>query len=287
MTAAHSEPIAKDITLENGLGMHYYEWPGTGPTLVLLHPSSGYGRMWDGTARALKGQFHIFAPDQRGHGDTARPDGCYAAEEYAEDVHIFLTQLGLDKAIIAGHSLGGRVAQVFAAKHPERASAIILVGGPHYSNFFPERNKVNTVLEGVEAMRASQTEFSSKDAALAYLREFRPSYSEDARRHIVEHNTSPLPGGGFTFKYDKIRVAQGLTHMANDLKVYADRITCPVAIFRGSHSTHLTKEEAKRIAALWKDTHIVDVEGDYGLQMENPSGLAQAILDFARVTAPV
>ena len=286
MVGTRVEPMAKDVTLDNGLRMRYYEWPGSGPVLVCLHPSSGYGRMWDMTARSLGGQLRVFALDQRGHGDTDRPDGSYAAEEYAEDLHLFLEALGLGKAIAAGHSLGGRVAQVFAATYPEQSMAIILVGGPHYSNFFQERDRVNTVLEGAERMRVSQTEFPSADAALVYLRENRPTDSEEARRHRIEHNTRSSPGGGVAFNYDKLRVAQGLTHMADNLRVYAERVNCPVVIVRGSHSTHLTRDEAERIGAFWKDSRIMEVDGDYGLEMENPEGLAQSILEFTQATAP-
>ena len=71
----------KTVTLPNGLTLHYYEWPGSKPNLVLLHPSSGYGRMWEETARALESAFHVYALDQRGHGDSGRPDGEYSAEE--------------------------------------------------------------------------------------------------------------------------------------------------------------------------------------------------------------
>ncbi len=278
-------PLTRNITLSNGLKMRYYEWPSIGPNLVFLHPSSGYGRMWDATARSLGGELHVFALDQRGHGDTDRPDGSYTAEEYAEDLHLFVELSGLQKVMVAGHSLGGRVAQVFAARHPEQCTGIILVGGPHYANFFPERDRVNAVLEGVERMRTSQDEFPSKEAALAFLRKFRPADSEDARLHRIEHNMRALPTGGVAFKYDKIRVAQGLTHIAESLQHYAERVTCPVAIMRGSHSTHLTREEAGRIASFWKDARTIEVEGDYALELENPQGLAKAILDFVRVAA--
>src|SRR5262249_49878335 len=51
----------KDVALSNGLTLHYYEWPGTGPALVLLHPSSGYGRMWEWTVDALGEGLHVYA----------------------------------------------------------------------------------------------------------------------------------------------------------------------------------------------------------------------------------
>ena len=55
----------KDVSLPNGLKVHYYEWPGPKPNLVLLHPSSGYGRMWEWTANHLGSAFHLYARGAR------------------------------------------------------------------------------------------------------------------------------------------------------------------------------------------------------------------------------
>jgi len=270
----------KDVILSNGLKVHYYEWPGSKPALIFLHPSSGYGRMWEATVNHLGSRFHIYAIDQRGHGSSGRPDGDYSAEEYADDLRLFLTAIGVDKAILAGQSLGGRVGIVFAAVHPERTMGLALVGGPHLSNFFPTREAVLGVLAASQRMLESETEFASKDAALAYLRRLRPRDREEALRHRVEHNLAQA-GAGWAVKYDKVRVALGLAHMADDLKKYAVRTTCPVAILRGSHSSELTLEEARRVAGFWKNATVIDVEGDYALQMENPKGLAEALIRWS------
>jgi pimeloyl-ACP methyl ester carboxylesterase len=69
--------------------------------------------------------------------------------------------------------------------------------------------------------------------------------------------------------------------MADDLRKYAARASCPVAILRGTHSSELTMTQAKEIAGCWKDAAVVDVEGDYALQMENPAGLAEALAALA------
>jgi 2-(acetamidomethylene)succinate hydrolase len=266
----------KDVTLPNGLRIHYYEWPGTGPDLVLLHPSSGYGRMWEWMVDELGSRFHVYALDQRGHGDSDRPDGDYSAEEYANDLYLFFRAAGLDRAVIAGQSLGGRVGQVFAATWPQHIQALGLVGGPHPSNFFPTREATIGVLGAAHRMLESTTEFPSREAALAALRTTRPRDREEARRHRVEHNMVTT-AGGVAFKYDKVRVAIGLAHMADDLRKYAAKTTCPVAIFKGRVSSELSDVEAKDIAACWTSAAVIDVEGDYALQMENPAGLAQAL----------
>jgi pimeloyl-ACP methyl ester carboxylesterase len=270
----------RDVLLSNGLKLHYYEWPGPRPNLVLLHPSSGYGRMWEWTADALGPHFHVYALDQRGHGDSGRPDGDYSAEEYAEDLLLFFREVGIDTAIVAGQSLGGRVGMVFAAAHPERVEALALVGGPHMSNFFPTRQATINVLGAAQRMLASQTEFPSPEAALAYVRAQRPRDREAALRHRLEHNTVRA-GSGVAMKYDNVRVAIGLAHMADDLRKYAARTRCPVAILRGRTGAELTVEDAKAVAPCWNHAVVIDVDGDYALQMENPAGLAEALIGFA------
>ena len=280
MAEAPRDCQEKDVTLPNGLKMHYYEWPGPRPTLILLHPSSGYGRMWEWTVNHLGPRFHVYALDQRGHGDSGRPDGDYSAEEYAHDLYLFVEHLGIDKAVIAGQSLGGRVGQVFAAMHPERIQALGLVGGPHASNFFPTRAATINVLRSAQRMLDSQTEFPSREAALAYLRSLRARDRDESLRHRLEHNTVST-GSGVAVKYDNVRVAVGLAHMADDLRKYAAQTTCPVAILRGSKGSELTLEEANDMARCWKNAVVIDVQGDYALQMENPAGLAQALISFA------
>ena len=281
-----TEPQSNDITLSNGLGMRYYEWAGNGPNLVLIHPSSGYGRMWDFVARRLNGEYRIFAVDTRGHGDTGRPDSSYSAEELAEDIHLFIEQLGLGRVFVAGHSLGGRVAQVLASTYPEQVRSIMLVGGPHYANFFQERDRIDSILKGVERMRASVSEFPSKEAALDHFRALRPGYSEEVLQNLIAHNLRRLPDGRVEVKYDKVRVAQGLTHMTASLRDYAERITCPVALMIGAQSTHITRAEAEKVAKLWKNSQIFEMDGDYGIQVDNPDGLARAIQEFTKVATP-
>ena len=280
MTSTTRAFQAKDVTLSNGLKLHYYEWPGPGPNLVLLHPSSGYGRMWEWTVDHLPARFHVYALDQRGHGDSSRPDGDYSAEEYAEDLRLFFRQLGIGRAVLAGQSLGGRVAQVFAALHPEQTQALILVGGPHVSNFFPDTQQVISVLESAYRMLTSPADFASREAALEYLKSSRPRDPEAALLHRVDHNMAPS-ANGLAVKYDKVRVALGLAHMADDLKQYAARVKCPVAIMRGAQSTMLTRDEAEKLVKCWPRGEIIEVDGNYGLQVENPAGLADAIAAFA------
>ncbi len=275
---------SQDVTLASGHRLRYYEWGSSGPNLILLHGSSGYGLMWEWAAGCLSDQFHVFAPDQRGHGDSDRPDGAYSAEEYAQDVHEFMQALDMQSAVVGGHSLGGRVAQVFAALYGKQCQAIILVGGIHLSNFFHDRERMANVLRAACTMFTSPTEFASRDEALAFLRGSRGDReTEESLNHRIDHNMV-AKGSGYVVKYDTVRVAQGLTHMAADLRDYAAKVTCPVLLMRSTVGSELTPEAAQDIAQCWSNAMVVDVAGGYLLHLQNPAGTAQAIVDFIGAT---
>jgi len=286
LPGTHRPYEAKDVTLAAGHTLRYYEWQGQGPNLILLHGSAGYGLMFEWTANYLGNRFHVFALDQRGHGDSDKPDGTYSAQEYSEDLHQFVEALHLGSAVVGGHSLGGRVSQVFAATHPAECRGVILVGGLHLSNFFQDRARVARVLESASAMRVSPTEFASREEALAYIRSVRIHDTEESNVHRLEHNMDRV-GDGYRFKYDKVRVAQSLTYQNDNLRSYAPMVSAPVAIMRSTRGSALaTLAEAEAMAKLWKAATVMDVEGDYLLHITGPEAFAQAVVSFidARVS---
>jgi len=236
--------------------------------------------MFEWTANYLGSRFHVFAPDQRGHGDSDKPDGTYSAQEYSEDLHQFIEALGLHSAVVGGHSLGGRVSQVFAATHASECQGVILVGGLHLSNFYQDRTRVARVLESACAMLASPTEFASREEALAYIRSVRTHDTEESNVHRLEHNMERV-GDGYRFKYDKVRVAQSLTYQNDNLRPYAPMVSAPVAIMRSTRGSELaTLAEAEAMAKLWTNATVTDVEGDYLLHITGPEAFASAVVNF-------
>lgn len=275
---------ASDITLSPGLNIHYFHRAGAGPAVILLHPSSGYGRMWQDTTAHLPPDYNVFALDQRGHGDSSRPDGEYSAEEMASDLKLFIDKLGLHRVIVGGHSLGGRVALCFTAAHPDLTAGLIMVGGPHLSNFYQTTNAVKTVYTTAYKTMVSETAFPSRDAALAYISAFRPNDTPAAWQHRVDYNMTHAPDGTVTVKYDPVRVAEGLTHQLIDLKYAAAAVQCPTAFIRATGSAEMTPDAAQDVAKFWTRTpvDIYAVEAKVNLQIENPQGLAKAISEFVQ-----
>ena len=101
-----------------------------GEAIVFLH---AYVDSWFTFSRVLpllSPQFHAFAPDQRGHGDSDKPDCCYTADDFAADVDAFMEAVGIDRATLVGDSSGGLIAQRMALDYPRRVSRLVLIGAP-------------------------------------------------------------------------------------------------------------------------------------------------------------
>ena len=109
----------------NGLDIHY-TIEGEGPVVTLSHSLGCNLSMWDEQAKALSGRYCVLRYDTRGHGQSSVPSGPYSLDQMAEDLHGLLTGLGIEKAHFVGISMGGMIGQVFALKHPQMLSSLVL-----------------------------------------------------------------------------------------------------------------------------------------------------------------
>lgn len=104
-----------------------YDDHGSGPALVLLHPFPFSRRIWSGVGDALARQVRVLAVDARGFGESPLgPTGKASIAELADDLAALLDALGVARAAVLGMSMGGYTALAFAAKHPQRLTALVL-----------------------------------------------------------------------------------------------------------------------------------------------------------------
>lgn len=104
-----------------------YDRRGKGTPLVLLHGFPLDHHLWDEVAALLEDTFDLIIPDLRGFGQSETVDSPYTMDDYASDIAGLLDQLNIQKAAIAGHSMGGYVALAFARRFPERVRGLALV----------------------------------------------------------------------------------------------------------------------------------------------------------------
>lgn len=118
----------QEITLSTGIKMKYVEMgQADGEVVIFLHGMTDNSRSWSLIAPFFTDKYHIYLLDQRGHGDTDKPDlRMYPISLYASDLADFMDQLGIQKANIVGHSMGSMIGQVFAVNYPEKVNTLVL-----------------------------------------------------------------------------------------------------------------------------------------------------------------
>lgn len=123
------EPYAELTVPVAGGPLHVGRWGDGDQVVVAAHGITGNHCSWRAVARALGPELTLIAPDLRGRGGSTDLPGPYGMRSHAEDLVAVLDHLGLDHAVLAGHSMGGYVATVAAATDPKRWPAVVLIDG--------------------------------------------------------------------------------------------------------------------------------------------------------------
>lgn len=114
------------VKLDNGIRLAVVEYGDPkGKPVILLHGFTDTSRSWTRALPALA-EFRVIIPDQRGHGASSAPACCYTVTDYAYDLKLLMDELKIDRAPIAGHSLGSVVAMEFAGTYPDRVEKLVL-----------------------------------------------------------------------------------------------------------------------------------------------------------------
>jgi pimeloyl-ACP methyl ester carboxylesterase len=275
MSAAFESPRSRDVTVE-GVRLHLLEWGDPdAPVLIVLHGFTGHAWQAELVAPALVPTHRVIALDQRGHGDSDRAE-IYGSAPMGADVIGVLDALGIERAVLVGHSMGGTVAVAVTALHPERVVALVLGDiGPEVGSEGAARIQRNTrsrdVFEGVDDAVATQTELN-------------PTANPDALRHRVAHNLVEEPDGSFTWKYDRALrdgSARYEGYARDEQWAFLAAIRVPVLLIRGELSDILSEEIADRMLATIPDARMVTISGaGHSIATDAPAAVAAAIADF-------
>lgn len=269
------EPLDRLVML-NGLRFHYREWGAPdAPPLVLLHGYTSHARAWDTFARALAPHCHIFALDQRGHGETGWTDD-YSADRMIEDVAAFVGALRLERFDLLGLSMGGRNAYGYAARHQERLKRLVIVDiGPEAPAAGSARIRSGALANDV---------FASPEEAIAAAR------AANARPPDAELRARTLNGimlrddGRWTYRYDKALRDPARPRPLPDAAAHwamLEGIATPTLLVRGGESDILAAETAQKMTEVMPNCTLVTVPGaGHSIPLDSPQGFIDAVKPF-------
>lgn len=149
---------------------------GDGEVVVLLHGIFAEKDHWVDFARELTGHYRVIVPDLPGYGKSSRlSNQAYDYASQAARLKALLDALGIERAHLAGNSMGGTIAALFAARYPERAQSLAFIGAPHGIRS-PEPSEMDRLIDAGKAplIAHNDAEFESMMALLFVERPFLP-----------------------------------------------------------------------------------------------------------------
>ena len=245
-SSASSGP-SSHIYFSQRLRLHYVDWGNPdGPPMLLIHGGRDHCRNWDWVAEHFAKDYHIIAPDLRGHGDSQwEASGNYTQISYVYDIAQLLQQKNMHDVTVIGHSLGGAIALMYTALFPERVKKLVAIEGMGPSPSLAAKQAEIAINDRVRSWVDDMRKLSGRlprrydtlDDAFKRMRDENPHLSEEQARHLTLHGANQNEDGTYSWKFDNYVRVFSMSGLPNEevKKMYGE-ISCPTLLMRGEES---------------------------------------------------
>jgi pimeloyl-ACP methyl ester carboxylesterase len=274
----------------HGQGLHLLEWSREGVPLLLLHGFGNEAHLWDDYAPTVAPYYRVLALDLRGHGDSDwDAERRYEIPTLVADVEALSAELGIERLVLIGFSMGGRVASLFAGRQPERLAGLVLVDvGPEV-----DLRGALRIRQEVEEQRSPV--FASVEEYAELLSRNYPAGRREALLRMARYGLRERPDRRFELKMDpSLRGGFGAASLSSADAAQAERasvqaqwdalarVTCPTLVVRGAASDVLSPETADRmVEQVLRDGRLAVVpRAAHSVMTDNPEGFEAAVNGF-------
>lgn len=252
--------------------------PGKTP-LVILHGLSYFSYDWIEPARKLAEDRQIAVIDMRGFGESGWAND-YSIPANAGDIINLLDKLKWPKAVLVGHSIGGRHCTYCAAKHPARIAGLVLV------DWSPENAPAGSK-RVTETVGRTPDKFATVDEAMKYFGADPHSPQGAAKRTRFEAYLKPVHGGfavkrdpHFRDQFKRILETGERPKPGIDMWEALREVACPTLVIRGKRSDMFAAETAPKMTAANPRVRIVEVDAGHNIAGENLDGFLREARAF-------
>lgn len=239
-------PVSNSF-ISQRLRLHYVDWGNPdAPPLILQHGGRDHCRSWDWVAEELCRDWHVIAPDLRGHGDSAwSPEGHYGMDAFVYDFAQLVHTLGHEQVTIVAHSLGGNIATRFTGLYPDRVRKLVNIEGLGPS---PEVQATAMGGEGFERIRSwiedkrkaaarQPRRYPTLEAAYTRMKEENGFLTDEQARHLTAHGAIRNEDGTWSWKFDNyLNVWSAIDIPYAEKTKLWEAITCPMLLLWGADS---------------------------------------------------
>jgi pimeloyl-ACP methyl ester carboxylesterase len=236
------EPISH-FFYSDRLKLQFWDWGTEGkPALILVHGGMDHARNWDWVAKALRDDYHVYALDLRGHGNSAwAPGALYSIAEHILDLSVLADIINKFPVRIIGHSLGAITTLLYAGVFPERVEKLVAIEGvglPLQEARYTAPERIRRWIEKVRAVEnRTQHSYPNLEAAVARMKEANPFLSDEVARHLTLHGTNWNADGSIIWKFDNyVRFFPPYGANLQEAAEILRQIACPSLLFWGRQS---------------------------------------------------
>jgi pimeloyl-ACP methyl ester carboxylesterase len=238
------EPISH-FFYSHRLKLQFWDWGSEGkPALVLVHGGLDHARNWDWVARAFRDDFHVYALDLRGHGNSEwSPGAMYTIAEHVLDLSALIDIIGRSPIYLIGHSLGGMIVLHYSGIYPDRVRKVVAIEGvgfpPNHRVHGPAPARMRRWIEDVRKTEGREPRsYPDLDSAVARMKEANPHLTDEVARHLTLHGTNWNSDASMVWKFDNfVRPLCPYGHNISDTTEIFGQIACPVLLLWGQESS--------------------------------------------------
>lgn len=263
-----TETPSSHIYFSQRLRLHYVDWGNEdAPPLLLIHGGRDHCRNWDWVASELRHEYHVIAPDLRGHGDSQwMVGGGYLHIDYVYDIAQLVQQKKMAPVTVMGHSLGGSISLIYAGLYPDTVKKLVSIEGmgapPRWSHAGDEPKVESRLHNWINNLRHLSgripRKYGSLEEAFHRMQTENPHLTEEQARHLTVHGSNQNEDGTYSWKFDNyVRTFAPIGLSDAEIQSLYGRIDCPTLLVYGKESWASNPANDGR-AAVFKD---VQVEG--------------------------
>jgi pimeloyl-ACP methyl ester carboxylesterase len=252
------------------LRMHYVDWGNPeAPPLILLHGGRDHCRNWDWVAADLRRDYHVIAPDLRGHGDSAwSAAGHYTMANYIYDLAQLIHQQNLAPVTIIAHSLGGNIALRYAGIYPENVDRLVAIEGlgpgpgqDVVSDKKPIAERMRYWIEATRGLSGRQPRrYPTVEAAYARMQEENKHLTPEQARHLTQHAVNQNEDGTYSWKFDHyVRLWPPYDMARQAIADLWGSVACKTLLVYGKESWATNPAEDGRLA-YFKNARVLGVD---------------------------
>lgn len=268
------------------MGIQLAVWEGEGKTILCVHGLTANCRCWDPVASSLAPAHRVIGMDLRGRGLSGQPEKGYSLQHHVGDIQCLLDDLALDRVVLMGHSLGAFISLAFAALHPERTEALILMDGG--GMLTPEQLDLVALAIKPSLDRLGKV-FPTFEAYIESLKKtpYLQPWS-DAIENYFRYEVEAV-GSGIRSRINPVHIVEEIGNLRKEKPAeYYPRISCPVLVVRATEGI-LSQEDlvlpesaVQRMISEIPHARRVDLTGanHFSLLMQPNPERDQAILNF-------